>query len=250
MKNEFGLYKMYLDCDRQGELTGIFIERKDFVDYLLKNNIEIYFGEALGKHSDVTCNFKEEPENTIQFITDRPDVISIVQEYGLENGYNPFEYTFQYSLDDTEDENGDSQHFDCLRDYLISKLGVEPIKVVKQYTLKQLFSLVDGRLTTNSMDEVAEILTHVCGCGLMNKQLALAMDYIIEKNPIWYSMVKRTLFFIREEIQTDDFLAFMEKIDSEYSKKVFDVPQLKDEFDISDFDNYLIRNNPSLDETE
>lgn len=241
MKNEFGLYKMYLDCDRQGELTGIFIERKDFVDYLLKNNIEIYFGEALGKHSEVTCNFTEEPENTIQFITDRPDVISIVQEYGLENGYNPFEYTFQYSLDDTEDENGDSQHFDCLRDYLIFKLGVEPIKVVKQYTLKQLFSLVDGRLST-TMNDVCEILNHVCDCDLMTHHLPVAMDYIIEKDPLWYKLVKGLLLSIEGEIKTNDFLVFMEKIDSEYSEKVFDVPQLKDEFDTTDFGDYMINN--------
>lgn len=250
MKNEFGLYKMYLDCDRQGELTAIFIERKDFVDYLLKTNIEIYFGEALGKHSDVTCNFTEEPENTIQFITDKPDVISIVQEYGLENGYNPFEYAFQHSLSNTGDANGDSQHFDCLRDYLNFKFGINPIKVVKQYTFKQLFYLVDGRTPTLDITEIAQMLTHICDRGLMNYELPLAMDYIIEKNPSWYSIVRRRIFFMREELQTDDFSEFMKKIDSEYSEYVLDVPRLKDEFDVSDFDNYLIRNNPLLNKTE
>lgn len=124
MENELGLYKMGIDCGRQGYLSGVFIERKDLVDYLLKTNIEIYFGEVLGKYSEVICIFKEEPENTIQFITDKPDVISIVQEYGLENGYNPFEYSYQ-SYDDIEDENGNSQYFDCLRDYLIFKLGIK-----------------------------------------------------------------------------------------------------------------------------
>ena len=113
--------------------------------------------------------------------------------------------------------------------------------MIKQYTLKQLFSLVDGRLST-TMNDVCEILNHVCDCDLMTHHLPVAMDYIIEKDPLWYKLVNGLLLSIEGEIKTNDFLVFMEKIDSEYSEKVFDVPQLKDEFDTTDFGDYMVNN--------
>jgi len=54
----------------------------------------IHFGEVLGKHSDV-CGTLTEPE--IEKISDESNVIEVVEKYGLETGYNPFDYPVDYS---------------------------------------------------------------------------------------------------------------------------------------------------------
>lgn len=113
--------------------------------------------------------------------------------------------------------------------------------MIKKYTLKQLFALVDGRLTTNDYNEITEMITYICDCGLMSNQLPIAMDYIIEKNPIWFQEVDSIINALK--IVSDDFHHLMDEIDKNYSDFMIDVPKLKDEFDVSDFDNYLIVRN-------
>jgi hypothetical protein len=88
------VYKLQFDCGRNGSLTGIFIEEKELVDALVKSKIEIYFGEVLGKHSEV-CGPIE--ENEIMLISDSSEVISIIKEHDLENGFNPFYYNVSYN---------------------------------------------------------------------------------------------------------------------------------------------------------
>lgn len=97
------LYKMQIDCGRSGSLEGVFIADTLDVKYLVDNKISIYFGEVLGKHSEVYgCVDKKE----IKKITTDEIAIKVVEKHGLESGYNPFEYTL--CEDETEDvpENG------------------------------------------------------------------------------------------------------------------------------------------------
>lgn len=83
------LYKLDIDLNYSA-LIGVFIAPKSYVDYLLENKLKLYFGEVAGKHSEIRGSLEKEH---IQFITDNPEVIKVVEEYGLESGYNPFNYT-------------------------------------------------------------------------------------------------------------------------------------------------------------
>lgn len=84
-----GLYKLNVDCGRNGELDGVFVEEKDMVDILIKERLEVYFGEVLGKHSEIYGSLNEDD---ITFITDDAAVIEVVEKYKLTSGYNPFHY--------------------------------------------------------------------------------------------------------------------------------------------------------------
>lgn len=92
------VYKLHFDCGRMGELTGLFIAEKESVDKLIESGEEIYFGEVLGKHSEV-CGPIE--ENDVTLISTEENVIKIIEEHGLENGFNPFDYIRE---EDNEDE--------------------------------------------------------------------------------------------------------------------------------------------------
>ena len=45
------IYEFYWDCGRQGEVLGTFIANKAQVEAAIGS--EVYFGEILGKHSEV-----------------------------------------------------------------------------------------------------------------------------------------------------------------------------------------------------
>lgn len=91
------VYKLHYDCGRMGELTGLFIAQKEDVDKLIESGEEVYFGEVLGKHSEV-CGPIE--ENDVTLISAEENVIKLIEEHGLENGFNPFDY-----IDDEDNED-------------------------------------------------------------------------------------------------------------------------------------------------
>lgn len=81
------LYKFHWDCGRMGDVSSVFIaESKDLESAIGKT---VYFGEILGKHSEVYGTLDDED---IEVITEDKEVIYIVDRYGLENGYNPLDY--------------------------------------------------------------------------------------------------------------------------------------------------------------
>lgn len=95
------IYKMNFDCGRDGNLTGVFIAQKNHIEILINHKIKVYFGEALGKHSDVYGSIDREE---ITLLTDDESAIKIVEQYNLENGYNPFHYqSFNEEREDFED---------------------------------------------------------------------------------------------------------------------------------------------------
>lgn len=100
------IYKLNLDCGRDGSLYGIFVADKEYVDVLVNNDIEVYFGEILGKHSDISLTIDE---TDIELVTDDEKVIDMFEEYELSTGINPFDYPasdFDYNLGDIiNDEN-------------------------------------------------------------------------------------------------------------------------------------------------
>jgi hypothetical protein len=77
------LWSFYWDCGRQGEVKGLFKATKEEV----KNAIgkDVYFGEILGKHSEVYGTIEE---GEIELVSDNP--IEVMN--ATESGYNPLEY--------------------------------------------------------------------------------------------------------------------------------------------------------------
>lgn len=93
------LYRMYFDCGRMGSLEGLFVAEESDMQNLIGR--EIYFGEVLGKHSEV---YGELEASDITVVSDDQNVIDIlVQAVGSESisGYNPFDY---YEEEEDEEE--------------------------------------------------------------------------------------------------------------------------------------------------
>lgn len=95
------LYKFYWDCGRMGYLDGLFVATQEEVDEAIGK--EIYFGEVLGKHSDIYGILDEED---IEEISIGEDTISkIIEVTGSTlSGYNPIEYYQQAKEDGQYDE--------------------------------------------------------------------------------------------------------------------------------------------------
>ena len=83
------LYKIDLRL-RYASATGLFIEDKEKIEWLLKTKPKIYFGEISGKRSEVSGTLDEDD---IQMITDDPDDLKVIERLELEHGINPFWYS-------------------------------------------------------------------------------------------------------------------------------------------------------------
>lgn len=62
----------------------------------------------------------------------------------------------------------------------------------KQFNMVQLFSIIDGRLSTK-IEDVYDMLNHITGQSLMTHHLPVAMDYIKKVNPKWYQDITSDL---------------------------------------------------------
>ncbi len=83
------LYSFYWDCGRMGDVQGLFISTQEQVDKLLGK--EIYFGEILGKHSEV---YGTVDEGDITLVSSDQDKVNwLLELLGCTvSGYNPFDY--------------------------------------------------------------------------------------------------------------------------------------------------------------
>jgi hypothetical protein len=108
------LYRFDLDCGRMGSIEGIFAAPSESVDNIILE--DLYFGEMLGKHSDIECIIEhdhitlllsgkkakdnETIENIISLFSGSKD------EFGHGTitifGVNPFDY---WEDDETDDYN-------------------------------------------------------------------------------------------------------------------------------------------------
>lgn len=82
-----GIYKFHWDCGRQGDIEGCFVA--DDSEVKLAIGKEVYFGEILGKHSEIYGTLEE---GEIELTTTDPQVVSLFEQFKLANGYNPLEY--------------------------------------------------------------------------------------------------------------------------------------------------------------
>ena len=86
-----GIYTYYKDFGRMGELEGLFIA--DHEDLIKLDGKTIYFGEVLGKHSEVIVEFSYDEDIDVR--TQDQDFIKKFQEIMGKNfstGNNPLDY--------------------------------------------------------------------------------------------------------------------------------------------------------------
>jgi hypothetical protein len=84
------IYEFYWDCGRMGDLEGLFVARKQDVDAAVGK--EIYFGEVLGKHSEIYGTLEEKD---LKIKTEDQDFIAKFEQVigtGTISGLNPLDY--------------------------------------------------------------------------------------------------------------------------------------------------------------
>lgn len=82
-----GIYTFYWDLGRSGEVSGTFVATREDVASLLGE--KIYFGEILGKHSDIYGVVKEDD---ITLVDESARAIEMFKRLSLATGHNPFDY--------------------------------------------------------------------------------------------------------------------------------------------------------------
>lgn len=83
------IYKFYWDCGRQGSVEGIFVATQEEVEKAIGNYV--YFGEILGKHSDIGGTLDSEDLTVVS--NDQDFINKYVDIFGADGtGYNPLHY--------------------------------------------------------------------------------------------------------------------------------------------------------------
>jgi predicted nucleic acid-binding Zn ribbon protein len=82
-----GVYKFYLDCGRMGHLDGLFVATSEEVNNVIDK--KVYFGEVLGKHSEVYTVIKD---FNIKLVSNSEEVVKIFEEHDISAGHNPLDY--------------------------------------------------------------------------------------------------------------------------------------------------------------
>lgn len=90
------LYKFFWDYGRQGEVMGLFIADETSVSALLGK--KVYFGEILGKHSEVSGTITAEDIAVIPLTEQALD--ELASAFGRDSivGYNPLDYCVEEAL--------------------------------------------------------------------------------------------------------------------------------------------------------
>lgn len=89
------VYAFFWDCHRSGTLNGMFVADDNDVKSAIGK--DVYFGEVLGKHSDVYGDL-EEKDFTV--LSEDPKIIEFIENFP--SGYNPLNYLQEEELEDEE----------------------------------------------------------------------------------------------------------------------------------------------------
>jgi len=84
------LYKFFWDCGRMGEVEGIFVAEQKDIDRAIGK--QVYFGEILGKHSEIYGEL--ELSDIVMFAVPEDVVEILFNAVGSTDisGYNPLNY--------------------------------------------------------------------------------------------------------------------------------------------------------------
>ncbi len=96
------LYRFEWYVGRMGTVRGIFAEEESVINKNIGK--PVYFGEILGKHSEIFGNLEEKD---LKVLTDDQDFIIKAEQYELiPHGYNPLDYLSEHEEDYDDDESG------------------------------------------------------------------------------------------------------------------------------------------------
>ena len=84
------------------------------------------------------------------------------------------------------------------------------------FPLKQLFSIVDGRLST-SISDIQSIFGVYCGRSVFTHELPELIDEVESAKPDWYRQAKGLIDYIKWRHYTDDFGKLMDILDKYFS---------------------------------
>jgi len=84
------LAKFYWDCGRNGDLDGLFIADKEDIESAVGK--DVYFGEVLGKHSEIYGVIAVDDITIVSEDQTVVDVLSYIFEGGEISGFNPLAY--------------------------------------------------------------------------------------------------------------------------------------------------------------
>src|SRR5690606_4515821 len=93
----------------------------------------------------------------------------------------------------------------------------------KKFTLLQLFSIVDGRLSTN-IDDVYHMLNHIFNTSFLTHELPGAMAKLKAARPLWFTVIESELDTLKR-IHGDDFKKLTKIIEKEMNIEFY-IPQL------------------------
>lgn len=99
--NNKKLYSMAVDYGRTGSVNGLFIADQKDVDKIIGK--EIYFGEILGKHSEVEFTMKRE---YLSVVSDDVYLVTLLEKLCGKtiSGYNPVNIWEENIAEDEDDE--------------------------------------------------------------------------------------------------------------------------------------------------
>ena len=103
------IYEFYWDCGRQGSVEGVFIEDSELVDMCIGKSV--YFGEILGKHSEVYGTLDS---SDLKVLTDDQEFVAMFQKIlgsSWQSGYNPIDTIIERVEDDEDEEDEDTEDF-------------------------------------------------------------------------------------------------------------------------------------------
>lgn len=114
------IYRLYMDF-RGGEITGMFLADKKYIEYMIEHEVSVHFGEVLGKHSDVRITICDDD---IEMVSDEKNVIDFFEKYKFENGYNPLTELFDpYGTEGfNEPEDGIEWSDCCVEEWIEYKM--------------------------------------------------------------------------------------------------------------------------------
>ena len=96
----------------------------------------------------------------------------------------------------------------------------------KYFSLKQIFGIVDGRLSTN-MNDIHAIMNIAFKEESFTHQLPEMMDVLRDQMPKWYRQADELIDYIKWEYRTDEFDKLMAILDSDYCNVFIKVEPIK-----------------------
>lgn len=84
------------------------------------------------------------------------------------------------------------------------------------FTLKQLFGIVDGRLST-SISDIQSVFGVYCGRSVFMHELPELIDEVESAKPDWYMQARLLVEYAKWINNTDSFMRLMDILDKDFS---------------------------------